>query len=248
MPSLDHIHSEASPQRSARDAAADAVARLAEGLEPYGELADRLPATAGALDGFADDVRLFSLNAALAAARLPEGRALSMVASLVRGQASEIATTLRQFDASTAETVEAVRLAGHLVTAAAEQIAVEREADVLATVLAACDQLAAVRCSLQELVAAVARTRHGLDIVRSLEFNGRLEAVRAEAGHDVVTMFSTIARQVEGAYRALDTLATLPWLAEVTHTERREHALATARRLAEELRAAQPPLSDGPAG
>ncbi|MFN8526913.1 MAG: PAS domain-containing protein [Chloroflexota bacterium] len=177
-----------------------------------------------------DDVKLFALNALLAAARLSgDGAALGAVAGLIQAQSDASAPLFESLTGAVmgaADRLGTVLLPVAIARLQAESISVfirelldgdvdRHDAAEDLGVLTAClsAEVAHIDAALVELDAQFgAVTRHvgtlkqTLGFMRALELNGRIEASRAAGAQDVVTLFHTIAERLAAANTQLDEL------------------------------------------
>lgn len=205
---------------------------LGERLAGHGTLSESLKRKSGFVEELAESIRLFSLNAILAADRLGDGRALGAVASLLRTRsdaaAPEILTLGTELEhavtllsetsfraaAGKIQTEMMAAFVGELLDAsmstadAAPQLRLLAQAVAEAST-AVCTSMADVDTVLDRL-AGVSRTveRH-LSVIRALEVNGRIEAARAADTEQVRVLFEEIGKQVEAAGTELQDFSAL---------------------------------------
>jgi hypothetical protein len=182
------------------------LGRVGVHLAAHAELAETFARRSGFVAELADDIRLFSLNAILAAHRVSEAAAIGAVAQLMqaraeaagpdilalRGAIEDAATRLEQarFGAAAGELLaEALLLHPDAVLAAPLADITERAVDALAALEAAFDELARVAGAVDE----------HLKTLRFLELQGRIEAARANDTEHVRTLFAEIGAQVRSA-------------------------------------------------
>jgi PAS domain S-box-containing protein len=195
---------------------------LVSDLERYAALSDQLVAKSRFVRELASEIRLFSLNALLASARLADGATLAAVADLMRARSVASGPTIAALGEEIEAAVELLREIGFRISASQLQTEMmgvfvrELVADGT-TAAAAEEQLALLAGSLAESVTWVAGalteletrlralSRHAvdlqrhLDVFRALEVNGRVEAARASDAGDVRELFRTIGEQVGSA-------------------------------------------------
>lgn len=205
---------------------------LGERLAGHGTLSESLKKKSGFVEELGDSIRLFSLNAILAADRIGDGRALGAVASLLRTRsdaaAPEILTLSTELEhavlllsetsfraaAGKIQTEMMAAFVGELLDAsmstadAAPQLRLLAEAVADASE-AVCTSMAGVDTVLDRL-AGVSRTveRH-LSVIHALEVNGRIEAARASDTEQVRVLFEEIGKQVEAAGAELQDFSGL---------------------------------------
>lgn len=189
------------------DAELTAVARRLARLDGAFAGAER---TRAFVEELAESIRLFSLNAILAAHRLADSAAIGAVAGLLQTRSDAAVPDLLALGGEIERVADAHAEARFAVASAqllsahpdaGEALAVTRE------VLSA--RLAALDGALEELTAAVARIDSHFKTIRFLELQGRIEAARAtDTGH-VLTLFEEIGKQVRQAGVELATFADL---------------------------------------
>ncbi|MFN8204683.1 MAG: PAS domain-containing protein [Solirubrobacteraceae bacterium] len=192
----------------------DRVTRLGERLEQRARFAAELAA----------DIRLFSINAQLAADRLGDrGSALQAVAGLMRARSQaanpvieRVSAGLRDATGSlgdmgfglAAGMLQSEMLLVYLDELAADSARRHDAADDLWALAqageVAVDRLFRTRAAAHDALAAVAA--HGeqlaaeLRAIRALEVNGRIEAAHVSSSGDAAALFATIAERVDGAH------------------------------------------------
>jgi len=201
-------------------------------LAGHGELSETLRRKSGFVQELADSIRLFSLNAILAASRLGEGAALGAVARLLRTRSDAAAPDI---DALAVDLDETVGLLGEAAFRAAagtlqtemmvafvaelldDHVAREEAASQLrllvdavgdATV-AVVEAMAAVEAGLDRLAGHSRAVEDHLSVIRALEINGRIEAARASDTEQVRVLFEEISHQVEAASDQLHDFSAL---------------------------------------
>lgn len=198
----------------------------------YAEVAERLGGTSAFVRGLSDDLRLFSLNALLAASRLTDGAPLSAVAALQRSRFDALAPHLEALGTALAE-AEALlgemsfrAAASHVQSEMMATFAREHAADaevspalaeqlttLTSAVTEAVDSLAAgltaLDAALARLSAAAARVDRELAVVHALEVNGRIEAARAPDTDHVRTLFTEMGDRITAARAEVATFVHL---------------------------------------
>jgi PAS domain S-box-containing protein len=213
------------------------VARQLEGLvaklDGYRGLSARLAAKTEFLLTLADDIRLFSLNARIVATR--GGRAdaaIGAVASMMgdRSDASEpvfgalggeIGTAVERLE-SISFPVAATRLQAEMAIAFVAELMQDaddaRAAGTDLAILTRCmsegvgevaDALTVLDDRIHVLNGHVRELQSTLGVMRALETNGRIEAVRSTDPVAVQALFGSIAEQIAAARAELDELSTI---------------------------------------
>ena len=201
-------------------------------LAGHGTLSEALKKKSGFVEELAESIRLFSLNAILAADRIGDGRALGAVASLLRTRsdvaAPEIVTlgteleeavgllSETSFRAATGkiQTEMMAAFVGELLDAsmstaeAAPQLRLLAEAVAEASE-AICTSMASVDTVLDRLAGVSQTVERHLSVIRALEVNGRIEAARATDTEQVRVLFEEIGKQVEAAGVELQDFSAL---------------------------------------
>ena len=201
----------------------DYLDELVRDLSAYDELSRTLAGKSRFISTLADRVRLFALNALIAATRLGErGAALSAVAELMGSRSREATPIIAHLDAQIVGAIELLGDMGFRIAIGklqAEMIMVfARElldgvdgdgghvADLSALLSCLTDGSERVICSLTSLDDAVAtlvsdaaRLQRDLDVLGALQVNGRVEAARDDGAGAVRDLFATIAQQVTEA-------------------------------------------------
>lgn len=171
----------------------------------------------------ADNVRLFSLNALLAASRLGrDGAALGAVAQLMRQRSDQAAPVIQSASSEIAATVELLSDVGFRIASAklltemtmvfvAELLEKDERSDRAVHDLGALvdcmrreidgvlDALVALDRRLIALMGHVTTIDRDLAVLSTLEVNGRVEAARHPDARHVETLFKTISEQVRSA-------------------------------------------------
>jgi aerotaxis receptor len=205
---------------------------LGERLAGHGTLSEALKQKSGFVVELAESIRLFSLNAILAAARLGDGRALGAVASLLRTRsdaaAPEILTLGTELEqavtllsetsfraaAGKIQTEMMAAFVGELLDAsmstadAAPQLRLLAEAVADASE-AVCTSMASVDTVLDRLAGVSQSVERHLSVIRALEVNGRIEAARATDTEQVRVLFEEIGKQVLAAGVELQDFSAL---------------------------------------
>lgn len=193
---------------------------LERDLGDYAALGDTLAAKSGFVLGLADSMRMFSLNAMLAAARLSDSAALGAVAQILRTQSDAVARPV----IALSEAAGALSLLGDMgFRIAASKLQTEmmtafvsERADGDAVDAAAAEQLGLLAHVVEEAVDELLGSLRDLDArllalsghaaalvstlnrIRAIEVNGRVEAAHADS-EAVRTLFESIAEQVAEA-------------------------------------------------
>jgi len=193
---------------------------LVKNLAEYATLSSQLAAKSEFIVGLADDMGLFSLNAILAAARLGnDGASLGVVASIMRASSDEAAPVIGQLNEEISLVVTglgdlslrvaASKLQAEMVLVFVQELLggegtggdVNADLGVLSQALnegvaGMLDALDALGARVKALMGHVGVMERNLNVMRALEVNGRIEAVRAATGESVEALFRTIAEQV----------------------------------------------------
>ena len=237
--------------------AADGANRFLHGmvgdLARYSELSEQLADKSRFVRELAAEVRLFSINALLAAARLADGATLAAVAGLMRARSDAAApaigalgedidgalTLLRDMGFRIAAGKLQTEMIGEFVTELAEDggeaIA---QLDLLAGALEdAVDRLSEAREALDARLVAVSshagHVRRHLNVFRALEVNGRVEAARAADAADVRELFRSIGDQVGEARSQIESFGGVDALqSSGTVEQARRHVAAVRAALA----------------
>lgn len=214
-PRVAEVHARCVAMRRFLDSLVDDVAS-------YAETGARLAGKSAFVRELSEDMRLFSLNAMLASSRLADGAALSAVASLQRARFDALDPLLHALAADINDVVALLgdmgfRIAGSRIQTemmaafAHEHVGDERISPALAAQLellthALCDAveelsaaLAALDTRVKALAQRAAELDRGLQVVRALEVNGRIEAARANDTEHVRMLFTEIGGKVEAA-------------------------------------------------
>lgn len=217
---------------------------LVQNLTTYAQLSSQLAGKSQFIVGLADDMGLFSLNAMLAAARLgSDGASLGAVAEIMRASSDEAVPVIEQLneEISFAVTglgdlglrVAASKLQAEMVLVFVQELLhgdgdvpgdVNADLGVLSRALeegvdGMLGALDALGVRLGVLMSHVRFMERNLNIMRALEVNGRIEAVRTSTGGSVEALFRTIAEQVALARNEMAEFAGVGKL-----TERRDRA------------------------
>ncbi len=197
-----------------RSAHADVVALLAAAgkeLARVGGLFEGAQARRDFVEELAESIRLFSLNAILAAHRLADSAAIGAVAGLLQTRSEAAVPDLIAL-ADEIEQAAGAHAEARFAVAAARLLA-ERP-DVPEALAARLEAVAAATtafdAAFDRLAAAVTKVEDHFKTIRFLELQGRIEAARAtDTGH-VLTLFEEIGRQVRAAGTELAVFAQQP--------------------------------------
>lgn len=206
------------------------LAELVLRLDEYLALNARLAEKAGFVRTLADEVRLFALNAILSASKVDgrDGAAIGTVAGLLSTHSESLGRLFNDLGDSINSASSS--LAGMLFPVASARIQAEmlqlfweeirshggrtNHDDLLAihscissegVVLA--NLLRQFTSALQSMGSDIARLRRGLQTMRALALNGRIEAARVENDGPFTQLFLTIGGRVDIAGAELDELA-----------------------------------------
>jgi aerotaxis receptor len=162
------------------------------------------------VEELAETIRLFALNAILAAHRLADSAAIGAVAGLLQTRSDAAVPDLRAFGGEI-ERVAAAHARARFALACVPLLAAYPEtAEPLAAARAALKRhVAAMDAALEGLSAAVATIESHFKTIRFLELQGRIEAARASDTAHVLTLFEEIGRQVRLAGAELQPFAAL---------------------------------------
>jgi aerotaxis receptor len=200
----------------------ETLSGLASGLQPYGELGARLSSKSKFMADLSDGIRLFSLNAMLAASRLRDGAAIGAVANILGRRSDEAGPVIASLSAELRQTEALMRQMNFRI--AAGKLQIEMVENILAEVGDEPDRLAEASGQLAALTGAVADSvgrlchsqsildrhldafgeacvnlvRH-LRVLQALVVNGRIEASHLSSAGDVVQLFVEIGQRVEAA-------------------------------------------------
>ncbi|MDP9377990.1 MAG: PAS domain S-box protein [Actinomycetota bacterium] len=200
----------------------ETLSSLASGLQPYGELGARLSSKSKFMADLSDGIRLFSLNAMLAASRLREGAAIGAVANILGRRSDEAGPVIASLSAELQQTEALMRQMNFRI--AAGKLQVEMVEDFLAQIADEPDrlsqvggQLAALGGALADSVGRLSNSQSVLDrhldtfgeacvvlvrhlrVLQALVVNGRIEASHLSGADDVVQLFAEIGQRVEAA-------------------------------------------------
>jgi aerotaxis receptor len=221
------------------EAAPDADPRLAQVLSSALELrrgldgmlsaiagnsavATRLATRSGFVRELSDDLRLFALNAMLAASRLEDGGPLSAIAGLQSARFDALAPRLESLGAALEQAggrldemgfrAAACHVQAEMMAVFAgehlddEELSPEMCEQLTLLTHAVSDAAGSLREGLAALDAAITRidadarrVHRELDIVRALEVNGRIEAARATGTEHVRTLFTEMGARIASA-------------------------------------------------
>ena len=205
---------------------------IGEQLAGHGTLSESLKKKSGFVEELAESIRLFSLNAILAADRIGDGRALGAVASLLRTRsdvaAPEIVTLGTELEqavgllsetsfraaAGKLQTEMMAAFVGELLDASMSTAEAAPQLRLLAEAIAEaseaiCTSMASVDTVLDRLAEVSQSVERHLAVIRALEVNGRIEAARATDTDQVRVLFEEIGKQVEAAGTELQDFSAL---------------------------------------
>jgi PAS domain S-box-containing protein len=205
---------------------------LGEQLAGHGALSEALKRKSGFVEELSESIRLFSLNAILAADRLGDGRALGAVASLLRNRsdaaAPEINTLGTELEhavgllsetsfraaAGKVQTEMMAAFVGELREDSVSPQEAAQQLRLLTEVVAeaseaVCASMASVDTVLDRLAGVSQSVERHLSVIRALEVNGRIEAARASDTEQVRVLFEEIGRQVAAAGDELHDFSAL---------------------------------------
>jgi aerotaxis receptor len=209
---------------STRAGADEAALALLDGLDHAGALLARHDALSASLQRksaflieLAEEIRLFSLNAILAAHRVADSAAIGAVADLLKNRSDLAAPEILTLGSEISTTVDLLSTARFRVAAA--RLAVEATlwvapAQTLAEVIpsmatAAWQSMTAVEEALDALAVVSRSVQEHLKTFRFLELQGRIEASRASDTEHVRVLFEQIGRQVRAAGAELTEISEL---------------------------------------
>lgn len=190
-----------------RDGELEAVARRLARLDEAFAGAER---TRAFVEELAESIRLFALNAILAAHRLADSAAIGAVAGLLQTRSDAAVPDLLALS-GVIERVAAAHAEARFAVAAAQLLAAHPQTGEAAAVTreAVGRAVEALDEALEQLGAAVATIDGHFKTIRFLELQGRIEAARAtDTGH-VLTLFEEIGRQVRLAGAELAAFGAL---------------------------------------
>lgn len=211
---------------------------LVANLDRYSRMGQELADRSQIVSELAGDIRLFSLNAIVASARLGDnGAPLGVVAGELRACSDHAGPVITELRDDISETVNllgglafrtaAARLQTEMVvTFVQELVASGNPVDTVReelSVLGRCleegfERLLEARSALDArvrvLVRNVSRVEGDLGVLRALEVNGRVEAARLGDTASVQALFHTIAEQVGAARRDMAGFAEVGRLSE----------------------------------
>jgi aerotaxis receptor len=206
--------------RAGSGAAAEALARLDHAdalLSRHDALSASLQRKSGFLIELAEEIRLFSLNAILAAYRVADSAAIGAVADLLKNRsdlaAPEILTLGSEISA-TVDLLSTARFRGAAARLAVEATLSGAPAQGLAEAVpamtrAAEESMTAVEEALDGLAVVSLSVQDHLKTFRFLELQGRIEAARATDTEHVRVLFEEIGRQVRAAGAELTEISDL---------------------------------------
>jgi aerotaxis receptor len=162
------------------------------------------------VEELAESIRLFSLNAILAAHRLADSAAIGAVAGLLQTRSEAAVPDLLAFGGEI-ERVAGAHADARFAVASAQLLAQHPEAGaaLAASREAVAAKTAELDTALERLTTAVKTIDGHFKTIRFLELQGRIEAARAtDTGH-VLTLFEEIGRQVRLAGTELAAFGAL---------------------------------------
>ncbi|MDA0142469.1 hypothetical protein, partial [Solirubrobacter deserti] len=208
---------------------------LAGRLAAHGSLADALRRSSGFVEELAESIRLFSLNAILAAHRVRDAAAIGAVAGLMKTRSDAAGPDILALggeieQAAAALEAASVRVAAGLLQAEALPAAPFVAEPLANTLDAVADGAAALDAALGALAARSHAVEEHLKTLRFLELQGRIEAARADDTQHVRMLFEEIGQQVRQAgdeLRAFSAVALRGGDADVREARRLAAALRT---------------------
>ncbi|HYF28048.1 MAG TPA: PAS domain-containing protein [Baekduia sp.] len=230
-------------------------------LDRFRRLGEELAGRSQLVAELAGDIRLFSLNAIVASARLGgDGAPLGVVAGELRSCSDHAGPVIEELRGDIGETVRvlgdlgfrtaAARLQTEMVATFVQDVLAEgagadtvvEELNVLATCLdEGFARLLQARTALDERVGTlsgnVRRVEGDLGVLRALEINGRVEAARLGDTASVEALFHTIAEQVGAARRDMAGFAEVSTLAAERDARAERRAQEQVRALARHAQA-----------
>jgi aerotaxis receptor len=229
---------------------------LVRRLDEYEALNARLAEKSHVVLDLAENVRLFSLNALLAATRLgSDGASLGAVASLMQTRSNQSDPLFQLLNEDVIACADLLSDMAFPVAAASLQVETlvvfVRElleggngeqpsaSDLGALAYCLADEIERLDASIGELDRRVrlldqhvVSLRGDIGVMRMLELNGRIEAAHASESAAVVSLFRTIAEQIGTARHEMDDLARLSRFsvaAEATLAQRSRHHVGVIR-------------------
>ncbi len=190
---------------------------------------------AGFVEDLAEDIRLFALNAILAAHRLADGEAIGAVAGLLQTRSDAAGPEILALRAEIGRTVEVLgeanfragdREAGRPKRSAPRRQTAWLVEPVVASAGAAADALAVLDAQLERLAHVSQAVEEHLKTIRFLELQGRIEAARADDTRHVRTLFEEIGQQVRAAGKELQEVSKLRAVGGADDLRRRRGAEA----------------------
>jgi hypothetical protein len=184
--------------------AAELLVALSRRLAGYGGLSDALRRRSGFVEELAESIRLFSLNAILAAHRLRDSAAIGAVAGLMKTRSDAAGPDILALGGD-------IEAAFGVLEAARFRVAVGRvQAEALpaapwvgealaASLDAVIELVPALDAALDQLARRSAAVEEHLKTLRFLELQGRIEAARSEDTQHVRMLFEEIGQQVRAA-------------------------------------------------
>lgn len=205
------------------------LAQLVLRLDEYLALNARLAEKAGFVRAVADEVRLFALNAILSASKVDgrDGAAIGAVAGLLSTHSESLGRLFNDLgDSIGAATrslgemlfpVASARIQAEMLQHFWDELRSSHAAEhddlhaMHASITSAGAALAGLlwqfNTALDQLSSNVSHLRRGLQTMRALALNGRIEAARVESDGPFTQLFLTIAQRVDAAGAELDELA-----------------------------------------
>lgn len=177
---------------------------LARRLDGYGGLSEALRRKSGFVEELAESIRLFSLNAILAAHRLRDSAAIGAVAGLMKTRSDAAGPDILALAGEIEAAAAAVEAATFRVALARVQAEAFSGAAWVGEALAAsldavAEVVVALEVALDQLAARSAAVEEHLKTLRFLELQGRIEAARSDDTQHVRMLFEEIGKQVRAA-------------------------------------------------
>jgi hypothetical protein len=205
------------------------LGRIGANLDKHAALAATFNRRSDFVEELAEEIRLFSLNAILAAHRVADAAAIGAVAQLMQTRSDAAGPEILALRGAIDETgalLEGTRFRVAAAELLAEALLVHPDvplAEPLAdTVEAAITSLAALEGALDRLAKVSQAVDEHLKMLRFLELQGRIEAARAHDTEHVRTLFDEIGVHVRKAGAELQEFAALA-------TRRNRHDAAVGR-------------------
>ncbi len=189
---------------------------VSRGLVRHASLAASFGRRSDFVEELAEEIRLFSMNAILAAHRVSDAAAIGAVAQLMQTRSDAAGPEILALRAVIDETgalLEETRFRAAAGELLAEALLLHPDAPLAApladTTEAAITSLAALEAALDRLAGVSASVDGHLKMLRFLELQGRIEAARAHDTEHVRTLFEEIGRQVRKAGDELQDFVAL---------------------------------------